>query len=142
MVQLSPGAEELLAFLKAHDIKTLLVSGGFTFFTERLQSQLGLTHTGANILDVCDGKLTGELVGPIVDAQGKLDVMRRVCAQHGFHEGEVLGMGDGANDLRFLAECAVSVAHHAKPVVQARTTYALNYTGLDNVRYLLGHRGE
>jgi len=140
-LQLSPGAETLLAAARAAGIKTLLVSGGFTYFTERLKPRLGLDYTAANTLDVADGKLTGRLLGDIVDAQGKADWLNQVRLQLGLKKEQVVAMGDGANDLKMMAEAGVSIAYRAKPVVRAQASYALNHVGLDGVIPLLGETG-
>ncbi len=137
-LQLSPGAETLLAAARAAGIKTLLVSGGFTFFTERLKPRLGLDYTAANTLEVATGKLTGRVLGDIVDAQGKADWLKRVRSELGLTKDQVIAMGDGANDLKMMAEAGVSIAYRAKPVVRAQASYALNHTGLDGVVPLLG----
>ncbi|MCL5061018.1 MAG: phosphoserine phosphatase SerB [Candidatus Thermoplasmatota archaeon] len=141
-LQLSPGAETLLAAARAAGIKTLLVSGGFTFFTERLQPRLGLDYTTANTLEVADGKLTGRVLGDIVDAQGKADWLNRVRTQLGLRREQVIAMGDGANDLKMMAEAGVSIAYRAKPVVRAQASYALNQVGLDGAIPLLGETGR
>ncbi|MHB1084352.1 MAG: phosphoserine phosphatase SerB [Thiobacillus sp.] len=137
-LQLSPGAKTLLAAAKGAGIKTLLVSGGFVFFTERLKTRLGLDYTAANTLEVADGKLTGRVLGDIVDAQGKADWLNRVRAELNLTREQVIAMGDGANDLKMMAEAGVSIAYHAKPVVQAQASYALNQVGLDGVIPLIG----
>jgi phosphoserine phosphatase len=137
-LQLSPGAETLLAAARAAGIKTLLVSGGFTFFTERLKPRLGLDTTAANTLEVAAGKLTGRVLGDIVDAQGKADWLKRVRSELGLSKDQVIAMGDGANDLKMMAEAGVSIAYRAKPVVRAQASYALNQVGLDGVVPLLG----
>ncbi len=137
-LQLSPGAESLLAAVRAAGIKTLLVSGGFTFFTERLKPRLGLDYTAANTLEIVDGKLTGRVLGDIVDAQGKADWLQRVRSQLGLAKDQVIAMGDGANDLKMMAEAGLSIAYRAKPVVRAQASYALNQVGLDGVVPLLG----
>jgi phosphoserine phosphatase len=137
-LQLSPGAEPLLAAARAAGIRTLLVSGGFTFFTERLQPRLALDYTAANTLEVAAGRLTGRVLGDIVDAQGKADWLNRVRCQLGLEKEQVIAMGDGANDLRMMAEAGVSIAYRAKPVVRAQASYALNQVGLDGVIPLLG----
>ena len=137
-LQLSPGAETLLAAARAAGIKTLLVSGGFTFFTERLQPRLGLDYTAANTLEVADGKLTGRVLGDIVDAQGKADWLNRVRSELGLVKDQVIAMGDGANDLKMMAAAGISIAYRAKPVVRAQASYALNRVGLDGVVPLLG----
>jgi phosphoserine phosphatase len=137
-LQLSPGAETLLTAARAAGIRTLLVSGGFTFFTERLKPRLGLDYTAANTLEVADGKLTGRVLGDIVDAQGKADWLNRVRTQLGLRKEQVIAMGDGANDLKMMAEAGISIAYRAKPVVRAQASHALNQVGLDGVIPLLG----
>jgi len=137
-LQLSPGAETLLAAARAAGIRTLLVSGGFTFFTERLKPRLGLDYTAANTLDVNGGRLTGRVLGDIVDAQGKADWLNRVRTELKLSREQVIAMGDGANDLKMMAEAGLSVAYRAKPVVREKASYALNQVGLDGVIPLLG----
>ncbi|OZA29168.1 MAG: phosphoserine phosphatase SerB [Hydrogenophilales bacterium 17-61-9] len=137
-LQLSPGAETLLATAQAAGIKTLLVSGGFTFFTERLKPRLGLDYTAANTLEIADGKLTGRVLGDIVDAQGKADWLNRMRTELNLTHAQVVALGDGANDLKMMAEAGVSIAYRAKPVVRAQASHALNQVGLDGVIPLLG----
>ncbi|MDP1925331.1 MAG: phosphoserine phosphatase SerB [Thiobacillus sp.] len=137
-LQLSPGAETLLTAARAAGIKTLLVSGGFTFFTERLKTRLGLDFTAANTLEIIDGKLSGRVLGHIVDAQAKADWLNQVRTELGLRRDQVIAMGDGANDLKMMAEAGVSVAYRAKPVVRAQASQALNQVGLDGVIPLLG----
>lgn len=132
-LQLSPGAERLLATLRRHQIKTLLVSGGFTFFTDKLKIRLNLDYTASNVLEIENGKLTGKVLGTIVDAQAKAEHLKNVREQLGLQPAQVIAIGDGANDLKMLAEAGISIAYHAKPVVRAETTYAINYSGLDAV---------
>ncbi|HEX3630989.1 MAG TPA: phosphoserine phosphatase SerB [Casimicrobiaceae bacterium] len=132
-LELSPGAERLLAGMRAVGAQSLLVSGGFTFFTERLKARLGLDHTCANTLEIADGKLTGRLSGPIVDANAKAACFARLRAALVPDGGLAVAIGDGANDLPMLEAADVSVAYHAKPVVRARATYAIDYCGLDAV---------
>ena len=132
-LQLSPGAERLVATLRRHQIKTLLVSGGFTFFTDKLKTRLNLDYTASNVLEIENGKLTGKVLGTIVDAQAKAEHLKSVRQQLGLQPAQVIAIGDGANDLKMLAEAGISIAYHAKPVVRAQTTYAINYSGLDAV---------
>lgn len=136
-LRLSPGAENLLAAVQAAGLKTLLVSGGFTFFTERLQRRLKLDVTLANTLEVRDGKLTGQVLGAIVDADAKAAKVREVCAQIGCEPHQAIVLGDGANDLKMMALAGLSVAFRAKPVVQQQAHVALNHVGLDGVLNLL-----
>jgi phosphoserine phosphatase len=136
-LQISPGGEAMLAAVKAAGMKTLLVSGGFTFFTERLKERLGLDFTHANVLEVEDGKLTGRVVGGIVDAEEKMRTVQRVCAQIGADTRQAIVMGDGANDLKMMSIAGLSVAFRAKPVVQAQASVALNFSGLDGLLTIL-----
>ncbi|MBA4707216.1 phosphoserine phosphatase SerB [Aquitalea aquatica] len=135
-LQLSPGAEQLLAACKQHGIRFMLVSGGFTFFTEKLKQELGLDYAYANQLEVVDGKLTGRVVGDIVDAAAKQRLLIEKREQLGLRPDQVIAMGDGANDLLMLGEAGVGIAYRAKPVVQAQTDVAINVMGLDGVSRL------
>ena len=132
-LELSSGAERLLAGMRAVGAQSLLVSGGFTFFTERLKARLGLDHTCANTLEIVDGRLTGRLVGPIVDAEAKAACFQRLRATLAADGGLTVAIGDGANDLPMLEAADVSIAYRAKPVVRARATYAIDRCGLDAV---------
>ncbi len=138
-LQLNPGAETMLAELKKHGIKTLLVSGGFTFFTERLKSRLGLDFAQANTLEIVDGKLTGRVLGDILDAQAKANWLARARDELGLRPAQVIAMGDGANDLKMMAQAGTSIAYHAKPVVRSQAGYALNFVGLDGLPGLFEH---
>jgi phosphoserine phosphatase len=136
-LRLSPGAETMLARLKEHGIRTLLVSGGFGFFTERLKARLGLDFTHANTLEIEGGKLTGRVLGKVFDAQGKADWLVKIREELELRPEQVVAMGDGANDLKMMARAGISVAYHAKPVVREQATYALNFAGLDGLANLL-----
>jgi phosphoserine phosphatase len=135
-LQLNPGAEKMLAAMKQHGIRTMLVSGGFVNFTDRLKTRLGLDYAYANTLEIKDGKLTGKVLGNIVDAQGKADLLDHVREELGLKREHVIAMGDGANDLKMMAQAGVSVAYHAKPVVRAQASHALNFVGLDGLSTL------
>jgi phosphoserine phosphatase len=141
-LQLNPGAESMLAALKKHGIKTLLVSGGFVFFTERLKKRLGLDFAHANELEIVNGKLTGNVTGKIMDAQGKADWLNHVRGELGLQPEQVISMGDGANDLKMMAQGGVSIAYHAKPVVREQASYALNFVGLDGLVNLFGDQAS
>jgi phosphoserine phosphatase len=135
-LRLTPGAEQLLAACRRHGIKVLLVSGGFTFFTERLKDRLGLDYTISNRLEVANGKLTGNLVGDIVDAEAKAARFSSLLTELHAAKGQSVAIGDGANDLRMMALAGLSVAFHAKPAVKAKADCALDWCGLDAVQNL------
>jgi phosphoserine phosphatase len=137
-LRLSPGAEALVERCKRHGVQLLLVSGGFTFFTSRLQARLGLDETLANVLEIDGGRLTGRVLGGIVDAEAKAAKFRQVAQRLGATPGQTLAMGDGANDLKMMAEAGISVAYRAKPVVREKATYSLSHTGLDGVVNFFG----
>jgi phosphoserine phosphatase len=130
-LRLSPGAENLLAAARAYGWTTLLVSGGFTYFTDRLRQRLGLDHTLANTLEVIDGRLTGEVLGEIVDASVKATRVKAACEALGCSPAQAIVAGDGANDLQMMHIAGLSVAFHAKPVVRREATIAINHSGLD-----------
>jgi len=132
-LQLNPGAETLIGHAQAAGIAVMLVSGGFTCFTERLRERLNLDRAHANTLDVADGHLTGQVTGPILDAQAKARLLQAYAAELGAAPDQIIAIGDGANDLPMLARAGYSVAYHAKPVVQQAARYAINACGLDAV---------
>jgi phosphoserine phosphatase len=132
-LQLSPGAETMLAGARAAGLKTLLVSGGFTFFTEKLKARLGLDFTNANTLEIIDGKLTGKVIGEIVNADVKARTLRETCAKLGIDPQRAIAMGDGSNDLKMMAEAGLSVAFRAKPVVREAASVAFDFVGLDGL---------
>jgi phosphoserine phosphatase len=132
-LQLSPGAEKMLAGAKAAGMKTLLVSGGFTFFTDKLQARLGLDFTRANTLEIVDGKLTGRVLGEIVNADVKARTLREACDKLGIEPTRAIAMGDGSNDLKLMAAAGLSVAFRAKPVVREAASVAFNHVGLDGL---------
>jgi phosphoserine phosphatase len=132
-LRLTAGAEQLVAACRRHGIRLLLVSGGFSYITERLKARLGLDYVLSNTLATGGGRLTGELVGDIVDAEGKAAEFRRLMKTLNASKEQTVAIGDGANDLKMMAEAGVSVAFHAKPVVRAQASCALTYSGLDGV---------
>ncbi len=135
-LKLNPGAQEWIAACKANNIKTMVVSGGFTFFANHVQQLLGLDYAVSNTLEIVDGKLTGQIVGDIVDAERKAQELVKLRDYLGLKADQTIAIGDGANDLKMMAVAAAGVAYHAKPVVQAQATYALNFNGLDAVAAL------
>ena len=133
----NPGATELLAGAHERGIYTLLVSGGFTFFTEKLRQQLGFKQTQANTLEIIDGKLTGKVLGDIVDGAAKAAHLDAACARLGCTKANAITMGDGANDLIMMNGSGISVAYQAKPVVKEKADAAFDRVGLDAALLLI-----
>ncbi|MBC7468697.1 MAG: phosphoserine phosphatase SerB [Ramlibacter sp.] len=140
-LQLNPGAERLVAACKAASMKLLLVSGGFTFFTDRMRDRLGIDFTRSNVLAVADGKLTGTMVdqpwGDICDGAEKRRMLLETCAAMGIAPRQAIAMGDGANDLPMMGEAGLSVAYHAKPKVREQAMLAIDSGGLDRLLEIL-----
>jgi phosphoserine phosphatase len=130
-LRLSPGATRLFEALRDIGARTLLVSGGFTFFTERLQAQLAIDYTLSNVLEIVDGRLTGRIVGDIVDADAKAACFAQIAQALRGDGGLCVAIGDGANDLPMLSRADVSVAYRAKPRVRAQAMHAIDHCGLD-----------
>ncbi|ALZ76215.1 phosphoserine phosphatase SerB [Rheinheimera sp. F8] len=133
---LMPGLEALVATLLQHNWTVAIASGGFTYFTEALKQRLALSATFANVLEIRDGKLTGQVVGDIVDAQVKAQVVQQLAAGRDIPHGQTVAIGDGANDLPMLAVAGLGVAFHAKPLVQAKAQYAIRQGSLLQLLYL------
>lgn len=132
-LHLSPGAEILLAAAKAAGLKTMLVSGGFTHFTERLKERLGFDYAFANQFDIANQRLTGRVLGPIVDGAFKARAVQQCCQDIGCPPSQAIAIGDGANDLGMMAAAGLSVGYHAKPVVREKATWSVRKGGLDVV---------
>ncbi len=130
-VRLTAGAERLIGALRGAGLRILLVSGGFTFFTSRLQRRLGIDFTRSNELEIVNGRLTGRLCGTIVNADAKREALEQTCATLDCTPREAIAIGDGANDLEMMGVAGLSVAYRAKPLVRAQATLAINYSGLD-----------
>jgi phosphoserine phosphatase len=135
---LAPGARTLVRTLKRLGYHFALVSGGFTQVTDRIAADLGIAFSTANRLDIADGRLTGRLVGPVVDRAGKAEALRRFAAEAGVALGATVAVGDGANDLDMLSAAGLGIAFNATPVVQRAADTAVNVPYLDTVMYLLG----
>ena len=135
-LRLSPGADVWSMACRRHGIRTMVVSGGFDFFAERVKTLAGLDYAAANQLEIVAGKLTGRVLGDIVDAQAKADWLNRKRIDLGLEQSQVIAIGDGANDLIMMANAGVSIAYHAKPIVREHATYALNHVGLDGAVHL------
>jgi len=132
-LKLNPGAEEMLAGLKSRGIKFALVSGGFTFFTDRLKERLELDYTLSNTLERDGDILTGKVSGAIIGGEAKAAFLLQKCEELGISPTQAVAIGDGANDLLMMAEAGLGVAYHAKPKVQQEADCALNVTGLEGL---------
>jgi len=130
---LSPGARELLEAAQDAGLRTAILSGGFTYFTERLRIELGFDFATSNELEISGGKLTGRVAGDIVDASAKAHHLARLTDELGLRKAQVIAIGDGANDLLMMAEAGLSVAYRAKPATRARADVAVNFGGLDAI---------
>ena len=136
-LQLNPGAEQLIAGAHERNMHTLLVSGGFTFFTTRMQERLHLSETHSNELEINDGVLTGRVLGKIVDGAAKNHYVMSACTSLGLTKKNAIVMGDGANDLPMMTDSGLSIAYRAKSVVKEKADIALDFVGLDAVLQLL-----
>ncbi|MDP3439584.1 MAG: phosphoserine phosphatase SerB [Azonexus sp.] len=130
---LSPGARELLEAAQKAGLRTAILSGGFTYFTERLRIELGFDFATSNELEISGGKLTGRVAGDIVDAAAKAHHLARLTDELGLKKEQVIACGDGANDLLMMAQAGLSVAFHAKPATRAKADVAINFGGLDSL---------
>ena len=136
-VTLTAGAEQMLDGLKQAGIKTALVSGGFTFFTERLQQRLGLDYALACVLEIDNGCLTGRVISQVIDADAKAQMLADICTERGIEPQQTVAIGDGANDLKMLAAAGLSIAFRAKDKVREAADVCLHYSGLEGVCQLL-----
>lgn len=136
-LRFNPGAQAWIDACRALGIKTMVVSGGFTFFADYVKQTLGLDYAVSNTLEIVDGQLTGQVLGEVVDAQRKADELVKLRDQLGLAVTQTIAIGDGANDLKMMSVAEVGVAYHAKPVVQQQAKYALNVVGLEGVTHLL-----
>ncbi len=140
-LQLNPGVATFVAACQAAGLKTLLVSGGFTFFTDRVKERLQLDFSRSNVLEVQDGQLTGRMVdqawGDIVDGEEKRRALLQTCEQLGIAPAQAIAVGDGANDLPMMGVAGLSVAFHAKPAVRAQAKVSIEQGGMDRLLELL-----
>ncbi|MGD8860293.1 MAG: phosphoserine phosphatase SerB [Myxococcales bacterium] len=137
---LTDGAERLIRTLKSVGYKTAILSGGFTYFGERLRERLGIDYVYANELEIEGGKLTGRVVGEIVDGERKAQLVRELAEREGIKLQQVVAVGDGANDLPMLEVAGLGIAFHAKPTVRASAGQSISSGGLDGILYLIGFR--
>lgn len=136
-LKLNPGARALMDAAKAAGLQTLLVSGGFTFFAERVKSRLGMHEAHANVLAIEGGLLTGEVIGDIVDGEAKKQHLTALCARLGCPTSAAIAVGDGANDLPMMGIAGLSVAYHAKPKVREQAMVSIQEGGLDRLLELI-----
>jgi phosphoserine phosphatase len=130
-IPLMAGLKTLIEQLKQHDWRIAIASGGFTYFAEHLEKMLGLDASFANKLEIVNGKLTGKVLGDVVDAQAKADSLAILSKQYNIAKNQTVAMGDGANDLVMMAAAYLGVAYHAKPIVLAQSDSSINHSGLD-----------
>jgi phosphoserine phosphatase len=130
-LKLNAGCERLIKALAAAGVHLMVVSGGFTFFTNRIKERLSFQHAYSNVLEVRDGKLTGKLASDIFDGECKRRELLRVACEMGLEREQLIAVGDGANDLPMMGEAGLSMAYHAKPKVQAQARISINHMGLD-----------
>lgn len=139
-LRLTEGAEKLLFSLKKLGYKTAILSGGFNYFGRYLQQRLGIDYVYANELDIVDGKVTGKVVGTVVDGQRKAELLAMLAEKEGIALEQVIAVGDGANDLPMLSVAGLGIAFRAKPLVKASAEHAISLLGLDAILYLMGFR--
>ena len=136
-LRINPGAAELLAGAHGRGLHTLLVSGGFTFFTEKLQQELGFKQVQANTLEIINGKLTGKVLGEIVDGAAKAAYLDGACYHMNCHKNNAITIGDGSNDLLMMDGSGISIAYRAKPIVKEKADAAFDRVGLDAALLLI-----
>jgi len=137
-LKLVEGAETLIKTLKSLGYKTAILSGGFTFFANRLRDQLGFDYVYANELDILDGVVTGKVIGDVVDGMRKAHLLQNIASKENIALEQVIAIGDGANDLPMLSLSGLGVAFRAKPLVKQSARQSISTLGLDSVLYLLG----
>ena len=136
---ITQGAHRLMKALKYYGYKTAILSGGFTYFGNFLQKELGIDYVHANELEIIDGKLTGKYIGEIVDGKKKAEYLQQIADKEGIHINQTIAVGDGANDLPMLNLAGLGIAFHAKPTVKESASTSISSLGLDGVLYLLGY---
>ena len=139
-IPLTDGAERLVSTLKRLGYRTAILSGGFTFFGRVLQEKLGIDYLHANKLEICDGRVTGEVLSEIVDGAMKARRLQEIAVSEGLSLEQTIAVGDGANDLPMLRLAGLGIAFRAKPLVRASADQSLASLGLDGILYLIGVR--
>jgi phosphoserine phosphatase len=138
-ITLMSGATELVQTMNKHGATCILVSGGFTFFTNKIANRVGFSENRANILEIQNNKLTGKVIEPILDKESKLEALQEIAATLGITKNDVLAVGDGANDLPMIKNAGLGIAYHAKPTVQLEAEFRINYTDLTSLLYAQGY---
>ena len=136
-LRLNLGAENLIQFAHQHGIKTLLVSGGFTFFSERVKQMLGLDEAHSNTLEIIDGVITGNVLGKIVDGDQKAFLVEEFCKKHQVLTTSAVVFGDGSNDLKMMELAGLSLGFRPKPIIKEKADGTLNFVGLDGITEFL-----
>ena len=142
LVGFFPGAETLVRTMVANGAYTALVSGGFTFFTDRVRERLGFDYAEANVLEIADGRLTGRVRPPMINRDGKLRALMRICRDRGIAVADTLAVGDGANDLSMIRGAGMGVAFRGKPAVAAAARARIDHGDLTALLFIQGYRRE
>ena len=137
-IEFNDGAEKLLLNLNKQKIKTILVSGGFTFFTKKISEKLNFHENYANNLEVFDNILTGKVIPPIIDSISKKKILKKTIESHKLTNAEVVAIGDGANDLEMIKEAGLGISYRGKPILKANANGQIEHTGLDSLLYFIG----
>jgi len=140
LIELTPGAETLVGTMRAFGAKTMLVSGGFTYFTERISRRVGFDGNKGNVLEVSGGVLSGRVIDPILDKDSKLKSLQEFTTAFGLSADDTLAVGDGANDLPMIMAAGLGIAYHAKPVVAEQARTRVEHGDLTALLYLQGYR--
>ena len=138
-LELNAGAERLMKRLRQLGLKTAILSGGFSYFGEKLRRQLNMDYLHANELEIVDGKLTGRVLGSIVNGAEKARLLEEIAVREGLSLHQAIAVGDGANDLPMLGKAGLGIAFHAKPLVRETASHSLSRLGLDAILYLMGY---
>jgi phosphoserine phosphatase len=141
-IEPTPGGRALVQTMKSNGAVTMLISGGFTYFTDRVRDMIGFDKAKGNNFEISDAKLTGRILEPIIDKNAKLVILKNFAAEYGIAETEIIAAGDGANDLPMLMAADIGVAYHAKPAVSKLARVSINHGDLTALLYIQGYRAE